>query len=237
VQFRKPGKNSRKCKRKWRSLAAHPKDALASTTIPPQDTDTNDLAADLAVIARFAEAKLLMTEQNEALALNVLEDLMDRYPKQLSLRKFRELRRETEMHRGMLLARADRWLEAGEFLERAIPPKHFGPRFYYCLGQYYCTIRDYKRAAKNLKESIMKDMPPRWRCRAHYMLGLSEHHLAHVREARKHFQLSVQTADPDYIRKNNIWGWLERTSRALGLDAEAEKYRKIREEAESANTN
>src|ERR1700732_3207446 len=79
---------------------------VASTSTPPEDTDQNDLAAYLAVIARFAEAKLLMTEQNETLALNVLEDLMDRYPKQLSLRKFRELRAETEMHRGMLLGNA-----------------------------------------------------------------------------------------------------------------------------------
>lgn len=208
------------------------KSPVASALTSPEDTDQNDLAAYLAVIARFAEAKLLMTEQNEALALNVLEDLMERYPKQLSMRKFRELREETEMHRGILLARAERWLEAGVFLERAIPPKHFRPRFCYCLGQYYYTIRDYKRAAKNLKESITKDMPPQWRCRAHYMLGVAEYYLSHAKEAKKHLELSIRTEDPEYMRKYNVWGLLQDVSRALGLDSEAEKYRKRQEEAE-----
>jgi tetratricopeptide (TPR) repeat protein len=206
-----------------------PQDSLA-TTISPQDTDQDDLAAYLAVISRFAEAQLFMKERNEALALEVLEDLMSRYPKQLSLRKFRELRGETHMHRGMLLANADRWLEAGVFLEQAIPPKVMRPVFCYYLGQYYYTVRDYKRATKYLKESVTKDMPSRWQSPVHYMLGLSEYHLFHNKEAKKHFELSVRTADSEYIRKNDIWGWLERTSRALGLDMEAENYRKIQEE-------
>ncbi|HWO37143.1 MAG TPA: hypothetical protein VNO32_50850, partial [Candidatus Acidoferrum sp.] len=135
--------------------------------------------------------------------------------------------------RGTLLANADRWLEAGEFLERAIPPKNLRPLLRYNLGQYYCTIRDYKRAAKNLKQSIRPDMPPQWRCRAHYMLGLAEYRLSHVKEAKKHFELSVQTADSDYIRRYNIWGSLEDVSRALGLNAEADRYRKLRERGEN----
>jgi tetratricopeptide (TPR) repeat protein len=213
--------------------ATQSKDPLASTPMSPPDTDQDDLAAYLAVVARFAEAKLLMKEGNESLALNTLEDLMARYPKQLSLRKFRELRGQADMHRGILLVNADRWLEAGEFLERAIPPKNFRPRLCYCLGQYYCTIRDYKRAAKNLKQSITPGIPPQWRCRAHYMLGLAEFHLSHVKEAKKNFELSVQTADPEYIRRYNIWGLLEEASRTLGLNAEADKYRKIRKDGEN----
>lgn len=213
--------------------SAEPKNPLASSTVSPQDTDQNDLEAYLAVIASFAEAKLLIKERNEALALSALEDLMSRYPKQLSLRKLRELRGEAEMHRGMLLANADRWLEAGEFLERAIPPKNLRPIFRFYLGQYYFTIRDYKRAAKNLNESITKDMPPQWRYPAHYMLGLAEYDLSHVKEAKKQFELSARIADPDYIRKNNLWGWLERTSHALGQDVDAAKYRKIRKDQEN----
>jgi tetratricopeptide (TPR) repeat protein len=213
--------------------APQSKDPFGSTAMSPLDTDQDDLAAYLAVIAGFAEAKLLMKEGNEPLALNALEDLMTRYPKQLSLRNFRELRGHADMHRGTLLANADRWLEAGEFLERAIPPKNLRPLLRYNLGQYYCTIRDYKRAAKNLKQSIRPDMPPQWRCRAHYMLGLAEYRLSHVKEAKKHFELSVQTADSDYIRRYNIWGSLEDVSRAIGLNAEADRYRKLRERGEN----
>ena len=213
-------------------------DGLGSQVpIEPQDSDQEDLGAGSAVVFRFAEAKLLIKEGNEPLALSVLEDLMSRYPRQLSQRIFDQLRREAEMHAGLLLANADRWLEAGVFLERAVPPKHYKPIWSYYLGQYYCTVRNYRRAAKLLKESITSNMPPKWQSRARYMLGLSEYHLAHVKEAKRNFEFCVQTADTEYIRKNNIWGWLEKTSRDLGLMDEAERHRKMREEIEDISPN
>jgi tetratricopeptide (TPR) repeat protein len=205
--------------------------------VEPQDNDQEDLAAGLAVISRFAEARLLIKEKNEPSALTVLEDLMSRYPRQLSQRKFDELRHEAEMHAGMLLANADRWLEAGVFLERAVPTKQYKPIWSYYLGQYYYTVRNYRRAAKLLKESITSNMPPGWQCRARYMLGLSEYHLAHIKEAKRNFEFCVQTADTEYIRKNNIWGWLEKTSRDWGLMDEAERHRKMREEIEDISPN
>jgi len=210
---------------------------MASIAPPAQDADQMDLGASLSVMLRFAEAKLLMKERNDAAALDVLEDLMSQYPKQLSLRKLRDLRGEIEMHRGIILANADRWLEAGVFLERAIPPPEFKPLFCYYMGQYCYTVRDYQRAAKNLKQSFTSNMPPHWRCRAHYMLGFSEYHLSHVKEAKKQFELSIRTEDPEFMRKYNIWGLLEEISHVLKLDTEAEKYRKLREEAENASTN
>ncbi len=204
---------------------------------PSQDADQMDLGASLSVMVRFAEAKLLMKEGNDAAALDVLEDLMSQYPKQLSLRKLRDLRGEIEMHRGIILANADRWLEAGVFLERAIPPPVVRPLFCYYMGQYCYTVRDYQRAAKNLKQSFTSNMPPDWRCRAHYMLGFAEYRLSHVKEAKKQFELSIRTEDPEFMRKYNIWGLLEEISHRLKLDTEAERYRKLREEAENASTN
>jgi tetratricopeptide (TPR) repeat protein len=204
---------------------------------PPKDAGQMDLGASLSVMLRFAEAKLLMKERNDAAALDVLENLMSQYPKQLSLRKLRDLRGEIEMHRGIILANADRWLEAGVYLERAIPPPAVRPLFSYYMGQYCYTIRDYQRAAKSLKQSFTSNMPPHWRCRAHYMLGFAEYHLSHVKEAKEQFELSIQTEDPEFMRKYNIWGLLEEISRVLKLDTESEKYRKLREEAENANSN
>jgi tetratricopeptide (TPR) repeat protein len=210
---------------------------VAKIEPPPQDADQMDLGSSLSVMLRFAEAKLLLKERNDAAALDVLEDLMSQYPKQLSLRKLRDLRGEVEMHRGIVLANADRWLEAGVFLERAIPPPAVRPLFSYYMGQYCFTVRDYQRAAKHLKQSFTSNMPPHWRCRAHYMLGFAEYHLSHVKKAKKQFELSIRTEDPEFMRKYNIWGVLEEVSRVLKLDADAERYRKIRQEAESANTN
>lgn len=213
-------------------------DGLGShVPVDAPDNNEEDLAAGLTVTLRFAEAKLLIKEKNEPLAFSVLEDLLSRYPKQLSQRIFDELRGEVEMHAGIILANADRWLEAGVFLERAVPPKRYKPMWSYYIGQYYYTVRDYRRAAKLLKESITANMPPRWRSRAHCMLGLAAYHLAQVKEAKRNFELCAQTADTEYIRKFNIWGWLEKTSRDLGLVVEAERYRRKREEPEDTNPN
>jgi len=53
--------------------AEMPKSAVSSALTVPDDTDRNDVAAYLAVIARFAEAKLLIKERDEASALDVLD--------------------------------------------------------------------------------------------------------------------------------------------------------------------
>jgi tetratricopeptide (TPR) repeat protein len=177
-------------------------------------------------MALFAEAKVLTKEGRDSAALQVLENLMSEYPKQLSLSNFREILGETQMLRGLLLANADRWQEAGPYLESASPPTAMESVFCYYLGQYYYTIRDYGRSAQHLSKSLTPDMPPRWKCRAHYMLGLCEYKRANMKAAKQQFELSVQTADREYIRKNNIWGWLEATSRHLGLQSEAEEYRR-----------
>jgi tetratricopeptide (TPR) repeat protein len=216
---------------------AKPKDSRDAAASFPQDTKQNDLAAYLAVMARFAESKLLIKEGNESSALSVLEDLMSRYPRQLSSPHFRELRGEADMKRGMLLANADRWLEAGVFLEKATSPKNLKPILCYYLGQYYFTVRKYQLAAKTLRKSITADTPPKWRGRGHYMLALAEYHLSHVKEAKEHFELSVRIADTEYIRKNNIWGWLEKTAHALGNGTEAEQYKEMREQAENPGPN
>ena len=88
-----------------------------------------------------------------------------------------------------------------------------------------------------LRKSFTANMPPTWQSQAHYMLGLAEYQLAHVKEAKKHFELSVRTADAEYIEKNNIWGWLDKTSLALGQNSEVERYRQMRAAAERAKVN
>src|SRR4029077_15502977 len=154
----------------------------------------------------------------------VLQDLGSRYKKQLSLKKFSEIRGEILTRFGMLLGNDNRWLEAGPILEQASPPKSLQPVLSYYLGQYYHTIRDYKKAAEKLKDSFTDSMPPNWRCRAHFMRGVCEYHLDDLEASKREFELSAQSADADYIRRYNIWGWLETICGALGMNTEAEKY-------------
>jgi tetratricopeptide (TPR) repeat protein len=190
----------------------------------PPDNGRSDLNASLGFMALFAEASVLIAEGDSTKALLVLQDLVLRYKKQLSLKKFSEIRGEILTRFGMLLGNDNRWLEAGPLLEQASPPKSLQPVLSYYLGQYYHTIRDYKKAAEKLKDSFTDSMPPNWRCRAHFMRGVCEYHLDDLESSKREFELSAQSADADYIRKYNIWGWLETICRALGMNTEAEKY-------------
>jgi hypothetical protein len=56
------------------------------------------------------------------------------------------------------------------------------------------------------------------------MRGVCEYHLDDLEAAKQEFEQSAQNADSGYIRQYNIWGWLEATCRALGMNTEAEKY-------------
>jgi hypothetical protein len=67
-------------------------------------------------------------------------------------------------------------------------------------------------------------MPPNWRSRDHFIRGVCEYQLDDLEASKREFELSAQSAEADYIRKYNIWGWLEAICRALGMNTEAEKY-------------
>jgi tetratricopeptide (TPR) repeat protein len=92
------------------------------------------------------------------------------------------------------------------------------------LGQYYFTVRDYKKAARTLKDSFNDSMPTEWRCGAHFMRGVCEYRLDDLEASKRDFEQCAQSADADYVRKYNIWGWLEVVCRALGMNTEAENY-------------
>jgi len=91
----------------------------------------------------------------------------------------------------------------------------------------YYEDKEYERARGKLAEALNLGLDTPTEGRAHYVLGLVEYHLSDMRAAKREFELSVKTADPAYLGEG-IWGWLEATSHALGLQAEAENYRRLR---------
>jgi hypothetical protein len=112
----------------------------------PPDNGRADLNASLGFMVLFAEASLLIAEGDQTKALALFQDLTLRYKKQLSLKKFSELRGEILTRFGMLLGNSNHWIEAGPLLEQAAPTKSLQPVLSYYLGQYYYTIRDYRKA-------------------------------------------------------------------------------------------
>src|SRR5258706_2530985 len=193
----------------------------------PSDGDELDAPVSLPMLARDAEIRVKTEEGKETEALELIEDFLSRYPKQLSLPEFRALGEEVATLRGLLLGNAGRWKDARRVLEGAIPPEASRSQHSYYLGRSYYEDKEYERARSKLVEALNLGLDTPTEGRAHYVLGLVEYHLSDMKAAKHQFELSLKTADPTYLG-NEIWGWLETTCRALGLQTEAENYRRLR---------
>jgi tetratricopeptide (TPR) repeat protein len=210
--------------------------ALASLVKSPSDGDEFDVGTSLPVMARHADLKVTIKEGKTQEALRILEDLLTRYPKQLSLPQFQTMSEEVKTLRGLLLGDLGRWEEARPFLEEASPPEVWKSFHRYYLGQSYYELGKYQLAREKLGEALILGLPNSWTSRAHYLLGLVEYNLSEMKAAKREFELSVKTADTEDSEKSNLkmaktWAYLEATSRALGLQAEAENYRRLRTES------
>ncbi len=183
-----------------------------------------DAPVSLPMLARHAEIRVVNEEGRDSEALHLIEELVSAYPKQLSLPEFKGLAEEIATLRGFLLGSLGRWGDARLFLEGATPPEAWRAQHSHYLGRCYYENKEYDRAKNKLTEAINLGLETPTEGEAHYVLGLVEYHLSNMRAAKREFELSVKTADPGYLGEE-IWGWLESTSRALGLQAEAENYR------------
>lgn len=189
------------------------------------------------MIVRHAEIRVTLEEGKEGQALKLIEDFVLRYQKQLSLPEFKTLADEATTLRGFLLGSAGRWKEARAFLETVPPPEAWRAQYCHYLGRCYYEDKEYERARSKLVEAINLGLDTATEGRVHYVLGLVEFHLSDMSAAKREFELSAKTADPAYLGED-IWGWLETTSRALGLKTEAENYRKMKADSlPNARTN
>jgi tetratricopeptide (TPR) repeat protein len=204
------------------------KRTLTSLIKSPSDSYEIGCRFSLPVMARHAEVRVSIEEGKVSEALRLIEDFVSRFPKQLSLPDFRSTVEEITTLRGFLLAGVGRWEDARPFLENVIPPEGWKAQHRFFLGRCYYEDKKYERARSKLLEAFKLGLEASWEGDAHYVLGLVEYHLSDMEAAKREFELSVKTADPAYLG-DNIWGWLEATSRALGLLAEAENYRRLKD--------
>jgi tetratricopeptide (TPR) repeat protein len=203
------------------------KRTLVSLIGSPSDGYEAGSRFSLPVMANHAEIRVAIEEGKELEGLRLIESFISRYPKQLSLPDFRPMVEEITTLRGFLLGNAGRWADARPFLEQAPPPKGWKGQHCYYLGRCYYEFQEYERARDKLVEALNLGLDASEEGMAHYILGIVEYHLSDMNAAKRQFELSVKTADQTYLGET-IWGWLEATSRALGLQAEAENYRKLK---------
>ena len=200
---------------------------LASVATTP-DGYEDDLPTNLAVMVRYAKLRVLFAEGQDSVALQILEDLISRYSKQLSTPRFRETFEVINACHGTLLANAGRWKEAKPFLEKADAPESWSNVLAFYRGRCYYEFRDYARAKVELTKAFTLGLKRPWDGKAHYLFGIVNFHLGAMAAAKNEFELFLQTADPGDLAETKIWEWLEATCRKLGEPDQAEKYRRIR---------
>lgn len=210
---------------------------LLASVVGTPDNYQDDLATNLAVMVRYAKLRVLFAEGQDSEALQTLEDLISRYPKQLSTPGFRESSDVINACHGTLLADAGRWKEAKPFLEKADAPESWGSVLSFYRGRCYYEFRDYARATAELTKAFTLGLKRPWDGKAHYLFGIVNFHLGAMAAAKNEFELFLQAADPGDLAETKIWGWLEATCRKLGETDQAEKYRRMRGKSRPSSRN
>lgn len=211
--------------------------ALATLVPSPSDGDEWDVPVSLPVMARHADLRVTAKEGKTLEALRLIEDLIARYPKQLSLPQFQGMFDEVKTLRGELLGRVGRWAEAKPYLEEANPPEAWRGFHLYYLGVCYYELGDYLRAKQKLSEALEVGLEGAWEVSAHLTLGFAEYKLSNMEAAKQQFEICVKSPDQQSIDMQTVWEGLEATARALGLFAEAENFQRLRTDPSKSRIN
>ena len=196
---------------------------VESLVQPSSDGCEYNFQTSLPVMACHAEIRVMVEEGNSAGALALLDDLIARYPKQLSIPEFRTVCTEPMTLRGMLLGDMGQWVEAKPLLESTAPPQSWKGVHTYYLGHCYYESGLNDTAKAKLSDALKFELPKALQIQAHYLLGLIEYHFSNMEAAKSHFEICAENAKK-YVDVPKLWAWLEATSKALGQSEEAEKY-------------
>lgn len=145
----------------------------------------------------------------------------------LGLPEFRESYEMIQTRRAFILGDLGRCKEAIPILEEAESFENLNAEIFFYLGHCYLALRDYSKAKEKLILALEMGLPQRLRYRAYCELGIAYFRLNDYAKALVEFKKSAETADEEYTREAQIWRWLEESSRALGLDDQANGYSKL----------
>jgi len=132
-----------------------------------------------------------------------------------------------QIRRAFVLADLGRWKEALPILEGVKSPKEYKEGVAFYLGHCYSSAHDLHTAEEKLTEALKLGLPNQLEYCAHCELGTVYYELGDYARAKQEFEKGAETANSNYIRRSQIWRWLEVTCRALDLRAEAEQYARM----------
>ena len=175
----------------------------------------------------FYDADLCWYEEKYDEACKKLERLWADHAETLRLPPHRDLYELVQDKRGIFLAQSNRFPEAIPVLEEAMTFELAEPErgdLCFNLGRCCYYLRDMKRAKEQFQAAIEHVAQGPYAIQAHYFLGIvlcSER--AYARALMEFERIEPQVASGG-IERREIYGWLARTCRVLGLKERAEQY-------------
>jgi tetratricopeptide (TPR) repeat protein len=170
------------------------------------------------------DARLVAKEGRSHEAIAKIDSLLTEHQYELTKPDFLEVYVAIQRDRAFLLADLGGCREALPILEQVDEkdPHDHWTLFY--LGYCYLNLERYVEAQRKLEEAISLGLTPDFQGRAHCALGAACYHLQQYARAKSELEEGVKTASPRFLKKVEMWKWLEYTCIGLGLRAEAEKY-------------
>ena len=201
--------------------------ALMEQFVLPKSVSDEKFAA-LKLFLDFEDANLFWLQgENPQTALNRFEAVLKKHNAVLEDARSHGFYEAIQIRRAFALADLGRCKEALPILEGINSPKDFREGVAFYLGHCYSFAQDFDRAEQKLIEALELGLPTHLEYRAHCELGTVLYNLKNYAKAREEFLKGAEKADTNYIAQSEIWRWLEITCRALGLQAEAERYAQL----------
>lgn len=133
-----------------------------------------------------------------------------------------------QIRRAFILADLNRWKEAMPILEGIQSPREYKEGVAFYLGHCYVCAGEYSKAKPYLLDALNLGLPPSLEFRAHDELGIVYMAIGGCARAKIEFETTLQTADANYLKDGSICKRLEICCRQLGLQAEAERYARMK---------
>jgi tetratricopeptide (TPR) repeat protein len=196
---------------------AHQRLKVAYASVSPAD--------EMLMHVEFAEGSVWMGEGKNKEALERLNRLLRDHPKLLKTPNHHFLCEEIQQRRGFLLANLRRCAEAKPILEECADYESNKGMVAFYLGYCYCALDDFVLAKQKLLEALAMGLPSHLEFRAHHALGIAYHELEAYARAKKELELCLCSADESY--RQGTFKWLASACAELGLNEEAERYKKL----------
>jgi|ERR1700723_126190 len=175
----------------------------------------------------FKDAYIDIYAENWKKALSKIDAIQKESYDALLLPDNADLVEQLHISRGIVLVELHRYREALPLLEQAavVSPDDVVVLTY--LGACYFDAEKLDEAKECFLKALRLGLDSSYRSKAHYFLGSIYYAQGKFGWAKQEFENSLDSGEDAKFSGQNVYEYLRRTSQALGLDDEAERYSQL----------